>query len=320
MENAVVICNPKLIYFSTVKNLLLIILCLIALSRSAFGLEAPVFDVAYLYIKIPSNIDTKEYTYQLTSKYVNKSSTRVGCMFSTIDYPGQIIICELEDTLVDLQFVVKKRWGEGEYLHHQIRLKITADSVFYPIPELPDKMVIDAHIRDKEKIYEKKARHDKFRDFMTDWRSCYLYVNFYQGNRPYGEVSFSNARYNDVPVLSGNIFKGHTIYKPGFIRGPVYGAEFNFLWRKNDFILGPKIGFQIATRYLNLGLSGVYYTDFTDGSFCLKPRIGINPGIPWVNFSYEYAIRFGPDYFGNRINKHQFSVYFLIPLKVVNLR
>ncbi|TSJ44890.1 hypothetical protein [Fluviicola chungangensis] len=283
------------------------------LSAQVFGAENP----AYLYLKMPSGINTKKYQYRLLTNYVNKSSTRVGCMFSAIDQPGQLIICEVEDTLVDLQFIVKDRWGPGEYLHHSIRIQITADSVFYPIPELPDEAAIDAHIRDREKVHRKEQRRDGFHTFMTDWKSWYIYANFYQGNRPYGEVSFSNARYSDVPVRRGSLFRSRITYEPGLIRGPVYGAEFNFGWRKNDFILGPKIGFQMNGRLGNLGLSAVYYTDFTHGLVCLKPRIGINPGIPWVNFSYEYAIRCGYNYFGNRINSHQFSVYFIIPLRVV---
>lgn len=293
---------------------MLLLLCFFWIFHYSFAGDGP--GPAYLYLKVPSNSNVKKYSYQLLTKYVNKCDTRVGCMFSTIDQPGQVIICELEDTLVDLQFIVKKRWGHGEYLHHSIRLEINADSVFYAIPDLPDEAAIDVYLSDKEKIYQKEERREGFKNFMTDWKSYFLYVNFFQGNRPYGEVSFSNARYSLVTVRHGSFFRGSTSHEPGFIRGLTYGAEFNFLWRKNDFILGPKIGFQIAGRYTNLGLSGVYYTDFTHGLFCIKPRIGINPKIPWVNFSYEYAIRCGYNYFGNRINRHQVSVYFVIPLRV----
>jgi len=310
-------------YFRSVKNRLLFILYLLLLSASALGAEKPGFQHAYLYIKIPSNINTNKYTYQVSAKYVNRGGSPFGISFATIKEPGQIIKGEswggfstkYEDTLVDIRFVViGKRW-EDRYVYHEARVKIDADSVFYAIPELPAEEVIDQILHEKGKAYRKEHRGEDFVEFMTDWKSLFIYANFYQGNRPYGELSFSTARYNEVPIFR-NLFSRYNNSEPGFIRGWVYGAEFNFLWRRNDFILGPKFGFQIASRFVNLGLSAVYYTNFTHGTLCLKPRIGLNPKIPWVNFSYEYAIRLSPDYFGNRINRHQFSVYFVIPLRL----
>lgn len=255
-------------------------------------------------------------------KYVNRGGSPRGCSFPRVNEPGQIIQCDvwenfygkIEDTLVEIRFLVRKNPSGAEYLFHVARIPITSDSVFYTIPELPEDMILDANMREVEKKANKEYRREAFDDLMTDWRSYFLYVNFFQGNRPYGEISFSNARYSEIET--GNPFRRYRSSEPGFVRGPTYGAEFNFLWRKNDFILGPKLGFQIASRYVNLGLSGIYYTDFTQGMFCLKPRIGINPKVPWINFSYEYAFRLGYNYFGNRINRHQFSVYFVIPLRL----
>lgn len=299
-----------------------LLLCLLWLCNYTLGAVKLGFDRAYLYIKVPSNINLQKYEYRLNAKFVNKH----GVFFDylpKIKEPGQIIRCEIregykqkyEDTLVDVIFSVHgKKWYD-QYVHHQVRLHINADSLFYAIPELPGEDVVDSILHKEGKAYRREVRREDFKDFMTDWKSYFIYANFHQGNRPYGEVSFSNARYNTV-IPFQYWFKRYHPEVPGFIRGPVYGAEFNFLWRKNEFILGPKIGFQITNRIINLGISGVYYTDFTHGSFCLKPRIGLNPAIPWVNLSYEYAIRFGPDVFGNHINRHQFSVYFLIPLRL----
>lgn len=271
-----------------------------------------------LYIKIPSQLNFKKYDYELKTNYVGYSSEMSACSFYFLKSEGEVVRCNLrsdydgnfKDTLVFIRFSVKMFKYRGEYVSYS-KMVVKSDSVFFTIPELPDEAKLDSILRAQNKAFNKEHRGEGFEDFITDWESRFIYVNFYQGNRLFGEVSFSNARYDEVPI---SFLSRHT--EPGWIRGPVYGAEFNFLWRKDDFILGPKIGFQMTARYVNLGLSAVYYTDFTHGSFCLKPRIGINPGIPWVNFSYEYAIRFGPDVFGNRINRHQFSVYFLIPLRL----
>lgn len=286
--------------------------------------EAQGYSKRYLFVTIPKNLDFQKYHFELKTNYTNSYKTPGGCSYNFIHkIPGEVFKCQIsgyngiyDDTMMTVEFIVRT-WSLGEgYSTHWAHVEVKSDSVFYTIPELPDQAIIDSVIRAKEKAKRKAYRQNRdygedFMDFMTSWDSRFLYVNFYQGNRLFGEVSFGPARYEEVPTS----FLSRST-EPGWIRGPVYGAEFNFLWRKNDFILGPKIGFQITTRYLNLGLSAVYYTDFTQGSFCLKPRIGMNPGIPWVNFSYEYAIRFGPDVFGNRINRHQFSVYFLIPLRL----
>jgi hypothetical protein len=289
-------------------------------------LEAQGWSRRYLFVTIPKNLDFEKYDYELKTNYTNNDRAPAGCSYNFFHkIPGEVFKCEIsgyngiyDDTMVTVEFIVRT-WSLGQgYSSHWAHVEVKSDSVFYTIPELPDQTIIDSAIRAKEMAVRKAYRQNKdygadFKDFMTSWDSRFLYVNFYQGNRLFGEVSFSPARYTEVSV--GN-FRWRPRTEPGWIRGPVYGAEFNFLWRKNAFILGPKIGFQITTRYVNLGISGVYYTDFTHGSFCLKPRLGINFGIPWVNFSYEYGIRFGPDVFGNRINSHQFSVYFLIPLKL----
>lgn len=305
------------------KNQLFLLLCLLWLSNDSMGSVNPGFDRARVFIRIPSNINAKKYTYELSVKFVNKTGGPFGSYKPTIKDPGQVISCEIwkddvaeyEDTLLNVQFSVHRKGWEVQYVHHQVCLKIHADSVFYAIPELPEEDVLDSILEERGKIYRKEQRREDFKDFMTNWKSYLLEVNFHQGNRSYGELSFSNARYNKVTPFR-YWFKRYHPEVPGFIRGPVYGAEFNFLWVTNEFIVGPKIGFQITNRVVNLGLSAVYYTDFTHGVFCLKPRIGLNPLIPWVNFSYEYAIRCSPDYFGNRINRHQLSVYFLIPLRL----
>ncbi len=307
-------------YFRTVKNRIGILLCFLWIVLHSFDVSAE-YKTRSLYIRIPSQTDFRKYNYELNTGYSNDSKYMSGCSFHFLRTPGEVVRCDLRsdyygkfvDTLVFIRFSVKRSRYFGEYVYYT-KLEVKSDSVFYTIPELPDEATLDVLLKAQNKAYNKLHRGEDFVELMTDWKSYFLYVNLYQGNRLFGEVSFSNARYEE---LYENPFSWRNRSKePGFIRGPVYGAEFNFLWRKDDFILGPKIGFQLAARYVNLGISGVYYTDFTHGLFCIKPRIGINPGIPWVNFSYEYAFRCGYNYFGNRINRHQFSVYFVIPLKL----
>lgn len=311
------------VIFNALKHKLFILLGLLWICAYSFGADLPRYGGGNLYIQVPSNINKQKYSYRITTKFVNRLGTPFGCYGVEVREPGQIIKCEIsggyslkyEDTLVEIQFTIHgKRWTDS-YTQHKVQVKIDSDSVFYAIPELPDEETVDSILHAEGKASRKEERRENFTNFTTDWKSLLIYANFYQGNRPYGEISFSNARYNEVTRWR-DLFSRHAEDVPGFIRGPVYGAEFNFAWRKNDFILGPKFGFQITTRLVNLGLSGVYYTDFTHGLFCIKPRIGFNPVIPWVNFSYEYAIRCGYNYFGNRINSHQFSVYFLIPLRL----
>lgn len=292
-----------------VKTRFLILLCLLWMlfqSGNVYGI-----DKRELYIQVPAQLSFEKYRYELdvSLSYYAKSVEKSGEVFRfEIQADGNGIF---RDEQVKIRFLVRDWQRRATYVAHTVVLEVKTDSVFYVIPELSDETALDAALNQEQKAYRKEQRGEDFAIFMTSWDSRFMFINFYQGNRLFGELSFGTARYSQVPVT---LFA--PVSEPGFIRGPVYGAEFNFRWRKDDFILGPKLGFQVASRFVNLGLSAVYYTDFTYGSFCLKPRIGLNPSIPWVNFSYEYAIRFGPDYFGNRINSHQFSVYFLIPLRL----
>ncbi len=177
-----------------------------------------------------------------------------------------------------------------------------------------DSLELKEEFKQKRKDSRVKSRRyvsNNLKDLFQDWESIVAYTSYYQGHRPFGEVLFGTGRYGLFRRLlqrSGG--------QPGHIYGPAIGTEFNFSWRENDFILGPKIGFQASSLLANAGLHFVYYTDFNQGVLYVKPRVGINLLCPFLNLSYSYAIRLGPNYFGTRVNQHQFCLNAILPIRL----
>ena len=81
-------------------------------------------------------------------------------------------------------------------------------------------------------------------------------------------------------------------------------------------VIGPKIGAWVAggSSAMVLGINMVYYTDFTNGTLCLRPEIGF--GVNKVKVVYGYNIGFSkmPSY----LNGNNIEFAFLIGVKKVS--
>ncbi|MDX2359430.1 MAG: hypothetical protein QNK23_01395 [Crocinitomicaceae bacterium] len=202
----------------------------------------------------------------------------------------------IPEHIKDSSYVIKLSIGTSNssstHAFFSENVVLTNDSAIVKIPVIPVVTINDYYI-------EKNNRITDGRNGIL--QSKILTVSYYQGHQPYGDITFSFSE------LGG--FHGY----PLVLFGPAIGTEFNFEWN-SDFILGPKVGGYFSTAIFNFGLFAVAYTDFDKASWYLKPRIGLNPLTPFVNISYEYAIRLSPNHFGTRINVHQLSINLNIPL------
>lgn len=122
-----------------------------------------------------------------------------------------------------------------------------------------------------------------------------------------GVAGYSLGKYSYGEIgLSLN--SSHHLFS--FIR--YIGSEFKI---GSDFILGPKIGVWISGG-MAFGLNAIYYTDFDDGAFVLRPEIGF--GLLGFKLVYGYNWNLtNKDFMG--INTHFAGITFSFPFKKPNV-
>lgn len=267
-----------------------------------------------LVVTCPELLDTKKYTHKLAARnrfsinpFFGHEPKHDGQVCNFVLKPN--IFGVFDDTLVNVEFSIRKSNKPGYYYYHwNESVNMVKDTIYLEIPPFESKEKIELDLKNQ---YKGKA----FSYFINSFESNFIYVSYYQGYKPFGEILYAPSRFQEgarrIP------FKRSMLYYEN-IWSFTFGSEFNFKWNRDAFILGPKIGTQYSTKFINYGLHAVYYTDFNKGVICLKPRIGFNPNTPYVNISYAYGIRLGPNYFGREINTHQLCLNFIIPLKRVD--
>lgn len=77
--------------------------------------------------------------------------------------------------------------------------------------------------------------------------------------------NYCNDGFYDLPIMNGYYFS--TEVRPG-----------------DNLIVAPKAGVW-ASAIIAVGAEAIYYTNFTDGSFCLRPAVGFG----WSNFKLLYG-------------------------------
>lgn len=122
-----------------------------------------------------------------------------------------------------------------------------------------------------------------------------------------GVVGYSLGKYSYGEVgLSLN--SSHHLFS--FVK--FIGTEFRI---GQDFIVGPKIGFWFSGG-MAFGLNAIYYTDFDDGAFILRPEIGF--GVLGLKLVYGYNWNLtNKDFRG--INSHFGGITFSFPFKKPNV-
>lgn len=122
-----------------------------------------------------------------------------------------------------------------------------------------------------------------------------ILLSYQLGKYSYGELGFAallHSRYGFHPVSS-----------VAFV-----SSEFKM---GDKFIMGPKAGFWIGGG-LALGLNAIYYTDFDEGAFVLRPEIGF--GLYGFKLVYGYNWNLtNKDFRG--INTHFAGITYAIPVK-----
>lgn len=278
----------------------LIALLLILLSQ--FSLEAQGKN-RLIIVKCPKLVNTNTFKYSVSARSAEDRYDRLctnGKYFC--DY-------EVKNDFQEIEVVIPSYYKDSNVLiHFEIEL-VNGHWYYWDYPDTLVEMTSDTVCLDLQPINEKalkwKYTKKKFEDFW-DWgilQSKIVTVSYYQGYKPYGEIMFSLSEVASIHDWNPAMF------------GPAIGTEFNFQWR-NNFILGPKVGFYYSTFLFNVGLHAVTYTDFERTSLFLKPRIGINPLTAKFNISYAYGIPLTKNHFGKHVNTHQISLNFNIPLYI----
>jgi hypothetical protein len=289
----------------------------------AIHLSGYTFGKRVLLVTCPAPIYPNDYSYELYATYEPVLGAYASYYYPVNNYfvaDRRTVEYEIRgnyygnfpDTLVRIGCEIKHNEKYGTYLHLDTVISVNADTVRFVIPPIDNASEIIAYLAEEDRKYQEAHKGEAFRSFVNYWESRFLYVSYYQGNRPFAEVLFGPARYLEMPE---QVFKGPDV--PAIILGPQAGTEINFNWDPDKLILGPKLGVAVCNRTIAMGLHFIYYTDFDRGQLFLTPRIGFSPWSPFVNFAYAYSMRLGKDKFGGAINRHQFCLIFNIPLKRV---
>lgn len=92
------------------------------------------------------------------------------------------------------------------------------------------------------------------------------------------------------------------------------GMEAN-LKSGNNFIIAPKIGYELSITFFSLKLSAINYFQDKQSEFRLLPETGISIG-GLINLTYGYGISFGQSI--NGISNHRFSLNFNLNKRLWN--
>jgi len=86
----------------------------------------------------------------------------------------------------------------------------------------------------------------------------------------------------------------------------------------DNFVLGPKIGYEITARLLGIAADVTYYSDFNREALVFTPRAGISI-MGFVNLFYGRNLALS-EYQFNGIDKNRFSLVFNLNTDYFNLR
>lgn len=268
----------------------------------SFGVSAQT--ERFIYVTGPELEDTATYKYSFwvyrENTYNRIWSSKASHFYLTEDHQEVKVTIpkDVKDTIFEIAMSVERKdnWRYYSYRERE-EIEVRTADVHHTIPFVKPEKVVRHFKSEKRRLAWQRS---------FDWdvlQSKTLTLSYHQGHQPWMDVMFSLAQIEE-----------HHHY-PLVTWGPEIGTELNFEWNQ-DFLLGPKIGFDLSTLLINAGLHAVAYTDFDRVSWYLKPRIGLNPLTPLVNIDYSYAIRLGTNHFGTRINTHQLTLNFTIPLYI----
>lgn len=84
------------------------------------------------------------------------------------------------------------------------------------------------------------------------------------------------------------------------------------------FIIGPKVGYEFTAGLFGIATDLTYYTDFSDYTFMVTPKIGLSL-LGSVNLFYGYNIPLSPEEFKS-ISRNRFSLTFNLNKDYLNIK
>ena len=106
------------------------------------------------------------------------------------------------------------------------------------------------------------------------------------------------------------------------VRGPhppggfTYGFSTEVLLDKHP-IYGVKVGTWASAMLLGLGLQAIYYTDFREGNFKIRPEFGIGTPSFKLSFGYNIPMPYNQDFARMRYADLHLSLQGLLKLKTI---
>lgn len=146
-------------------------------------------------------------------------------------------------------------------------------------------------------IERTKTKIDPLKSIYSRVNEPSLLIGYNLGQNSFGEIGF--AFYSFFPYF-------HPVFA-------VKSVSTEFRIGGHDFIIGPKLGFWFGGGMgLGLGLNAIYYTNFDNGVFVLKPEVGMSALGFKIFYGYNWNLT-NKDFKG--INSHQLSIAFVIPFR-----
>lgn len=146
-----------------------------------------------------------------------------------------------------------------------------------------------------------RRRHHS--DTTTTEKRFALVTGFHAGKYLYGEIGLGRSVTQMNP--------SHGI----FYWGASLGSEIQI---GKDILFGPKLSLTGGSMGMVEGINAIYYTDFKNGTFVLRPELGF--GISSARLVWGYNLRFGDKQKRTRmagINSHVVSII-VFPLPIVS--
>lgn len=124
------------------------------------------------------------------------------------------------------------------------------------------------------------------------------------------ELIYQKDFFGGINLAIGNIVINKTMIG---ISGMRIGIESNFKTH-SDFIIAPKIGYEIAATFITLRLTGINYFQNGETQLRILPEIGITAG-GYINLTYGYNIRISSSHI-NDISNHRLCLSFNLNKKL----
>ena len=122
------------------------------------------------------------------------------------------------------------------------------------------------------------------------------------------EIGFGRAMFRPTKYLLG---ENRKYLQEEYMVGQLYVSS-EFVFYPNKMLIAPKIGMNMGISFVNFSYSNfLYYTDFKEGAFSYRPEIGVSLWGGRLYYGYNIPIS-NKDFLKN--NRHQIGLNCLIKI------